>query len=91
MFSPGVPVEQVASNAVEELKETLENNCCVDQHLQDQVRFLFNHLKFAMSLILINLSLCLIRQLNIRRVLLNTFIIFLDRDFDGFGCRKIFV
>ena len=34
---PGVAAEQVARNAVEELQEALENNCCVDQHLQDQV------------------------------------------------------
>jgi hypothetical protein len=34
----GVSAEEVASNAVEELKDSLENNCCVDQHLQDQVR-----------------------------------------------------
>lgn len=33
----GVSAEEVASNAVEELKDSLENNCCVDQHLQDQV------------------------------------------------------
>ena len=39
----GVPAEQVARNAVEELQEALENNCCVDQHLQDQVRFLVSH------------------------------------------------
>ncbi|XP_028407655.1 RNA 3'-terminal phosphate cyclase-like [Dendronephthya gigantea] len=33
----GVSAEQVATNAVEELKDGLENNSCVDQHLQDQV------------------------------------------------------
>lgn len=39
VFSPsGLPAETVANNAVEELKDNLENNCCVDQHLQDQVR-----------------------------------------------------
>ena len=33
----GLPAETVANTAVEELIESLENNCCVDQHLQDQV------------------------------------------------------
>ena len=41
MLYTGVSAEQVASNAVEELKNGLENNCCVDQHLQDQVRSMF--------------------------------------------------
>ena len=38
----GVPAEQVANKAVEELKNGLKNNCCVDEHLQDQVRFFTN-------------------------------------------------
>jgi RNA 3'-terminal phosphate cyclase len=44
----GVSAEEVASNAVEELKVSLENSCCVDEHLQDQVRFFPNHTRFAM-------------------------------------------
>ena len=37
MYSIGVPAEEVARSAVKELEDGLNNNCCVDEHLQDQV------------------------------------------------------
>ena len=37
MFSQGVPAEEVARNAVDELTNNLEYDSCVDEHLQDQV------------------------------------------------------
>ena len=33
----GVPAEEVARNAVDELTSNLQHNGCVDEHLQDQV------------------------------------------------------
>ena len=33
----GVPAEEVARNAVDELTSNLQHNSCVDEHLQDQV------------------------------------------------------
>ena len=35
--SEGVPAEEVARNAVEELTNNLQYESCVDEHLQDQV------------------------------------------------------
>ena len=33
----GVPAEEVARNAVDELTSNLQHDSCVDEHLQDQV------------------------------------------------------
>jgi len=35
--SEGVPAEEVARNAVDELTNNLQYDSCVDEHLQDQV------------------------------------------------------
>ena len=36
--SEGVPAEEVARNAVDELTNNLKYDSCVDEHLQDQVK-----------------------------------------------------
>ena len=41
LFTLGVPAEEVARNAVDELTNSLEHDSCVDEHLQDQVDKLY--------------------------------------------------
>lgn len=49
LFTLGVPAEEVARNAVDELTNNLEYDSCVDEHLQDQVESTYNEWVHAFS------------------------------------------